>query len=391
MRSASGAGRRMGDDQMGKAMSKSDVIYGELRPIAVARFGEADVKNMVDIIRGKIGPKPVISLIQMRDALRKAQADPALKTGRVKVGVIDGDLIWRVKEANFTGPKELDAIVVKNYHTQLSQYLEELQEVANAKAKERLEAEKQKQEETRKPPVKKPVLAKTRSRSSLLSSSESEGDNPLSDSMQREIFRARKAGGMAKAMTDLNAQGRARKREGWTKYNLKAVSREDAEAALKAAVAGSWLVRTGSNGKPVVSYVKGGKMTHDLLDKSIASGGGPRDKDLDLSKAIRPATLLRRLAALGKFQLAMEQVKAMSGFFTNLDGTSAEKKLAGTAVGAWLVRESASQPGVVTWTRRTADGEGVNSFLHTRILKLDDHKEFMDYAQGANRGLQVRA
>src|SRR6185369_8194477 len=112
-----------GDDTMGKAMAKSDVIYGELRPVLVKSFGETDVKNMVDIIRSKVGPKPVISLIAMRTAIRTAQADPELKTGRVKVGLIDSDLIWRVKTANFTGPKELDAIVVKNYRTALGKYL----------------------------------------------------------------------------------------------------------------------------------------------------------------------------------------------------------------------------------------------------------------------------
>ena len=55
---------------MGKVMAKSDVIYGELRPVLVKSFSESDVKNMVDIIRSKIGPKPVISLIAMRSAIR---------------------------------------------------------------------------------------------------------------------------------------------------------------------------------------------------------------------------------------------------------------------------------------------------------------------------------
>jgi len=371
---------------MGKAMSKSDVIYGEQRPVLIKAFGETDVKNITDIIRSKIGPKPVISLIGMRDAIRKAQADPALKAGRVKVGVIDGDLIWRVKEANFSGPKELDAIIVKNYRTQLGKYLEELQEVANAKAKERLEAEKLKQQL-----AKKPVVVKAPSRSSLPtqsgegSESEDEG-NPLSDSMQAAIFRARKAGGMAKAMTDLNSKGKVKK-DGWSKNNLGDVSRDDAEAALKSAPDGSWIVRKGSTGKLVVSYLRDGKAVHAEIDKSIAKGGGPSEMGLEVGKAIRSTTVLRKLV----FQTAVDKVKAMPGFFANLDGKGAEQRLAGTAMGAWLVRESASQAGVITWTRRIADGEAVKSFLHTRILNLADHKEFMDYAQGANRRLQVRA
>jgi|SRR5579859_301835 len=377
---------------MGKAMSKSAVIYGELRPVLVKSFGDADVKNMLDIIRSKIGPKPVVSLIAMRDAVRTAQADPVLKNGRVKVGVIDGNLIWRVKEANFSGPKELDALIVRNYTTQLDKYREELQAVANEKAKEQLEAEKlKKDQESKQPQPKRPVVVKAPSRSSLSSSSDDDLVNPLSNSMQDALFRARKAGGMAQAMRDINSKGKVKKKEGWTRYNLKAVSREDAEAALKAAEPGSWLVRTGSNGQPVVSYVKGGKRTHDLIAKSIAKGGGPGDKGLDVNKAIRSTTVLRRLVAAGKFQANIDKVKAMPGFFANLDSKGAEQRLEGTAIGAWLVRESASQKGVVSWTQRLADGQAVKSFLHTRILTPADHQAFMDYAQGANRGLQVRA
>src|SRR5205814_6348776 len=98
--------------------------------------------------------------------------------------------------------------------------------------------------------------------------SESESDeNPLSDSMQAAIFRARKAGGMAKAMTDLNAKGKAKK-DGWSKYNFNEVSRESAELALKAAAPGAWLVRKGSTGQTVVSYIQDGKMVHAEIDKS---------------------------------------------------------------------------------------------------------------------------
>ena len=54
------------------------------------------------------------------------------------------------------------------------------------------------------------------------------------------------------------------------------------------------LVRKGSSGKIVVSYIQDGKMVHAEIDKSIARGGGPSEKGLEVSKVIRSATVLRR-------------------------------------------------------------------------------------------------
>lgn len=375
---------------MGKAMAKSDVVYGEQRAISVKSFNDAEVKNMVDAIRSKIGPKPVISLIQMRDALRKAQADPAFKDGRVKVGVIDGDLIWRAKEKNFTGAKELDAIVVKRYSAQLSAYREELQAIANEKAKDRLEAERLKKlQEAKKAPAKKPVLAKAPSRLSLSSSSEEDFDSPEFREMQQRVMEAKKANSMATAMRELNDRGKTKKKEEWTKYSLKVVSREDAEAALKAAGDGSWLVRTGSNNKPVVSYIKGSKISHDVLDKAIANGGGPKDKSLDTGKAIRSTTVLKRLVATGKFNVTLTMVQAMPGYFNNLNAKSAEEKLAGAAAGSWLVRGSGTNTGGISWSWKEDMGGGTTAVRHDRLLNMKKYQTFVAYTQGAGRGHQV--
>jgi hypothetical protein len=388
---------------MGKAMSKSDVIYGELRPVLIKNFSDTDVKNMVDIIRGKIGPKPVISLIQMRSAIRAAQADPALKNGRVKVGVIEGDLVWRVKEKNFSGPKELDALVVKNYHTQLGKYRDELQQVANEKARERLEAEKLlKQPSTRSgstetAPSRKPssrkLLEKSTGRKVLTTSGDSESDETDDEefmAMQQRIFAGRKETGMARAMAELNTKNKQRQTppDLWSKYNLKALSREDAEAALQGGEPDRWLVRDANNGQMVVSYLKDGKPSHDVLGYAIQRGRGPEDKQLNAAKAIRGAEL-NRLVAAGQLKRALAAIRKQNGFFGGMDQAAAEEKLKSGAVGAWLVRESATQAGVVTWSRRLKAGDGPTAFRHARLVTAGDLEKYKDYVD-EHKGQQLR-
>ena len=279
---------------------------------------------------------------------------------------------------------------MKNYAAQLSRYREELQAVANEKARERLDSEKKEKEKL----AKKPVLVKTPSVRPNTSSSQGEESDDEDDeefnAMQLRALRARKENSMAQAMREVNTKGKAKLKDGWSKYNIRAVSREDAELALRAAQLGSWLVRDANNGKPVVSYLKDGKPSHDIIEKSIAKGGGPQEKNLNPALAIRSTTVLRRLVTAGAFQAAVAQVKALPGFLTDLDATGAEAKLQNAAVGAWLVRESAKQTGVVTWTQRVAEGMAPKSFVHTRILKLSDQQAFMNYAR-TNRRLQVRA
>jgi len=348
---------------MGKSMAKSDVIYGEAKALPLSSFSNASVNEMVKIIRDKIGPEPVISLIDMREKIREAQANPKMKTATVKVGAAGSDLVWRAKENRHSGPLEIDAILVKNYTTHLRKYVEAQQKKAQ------LEQEQ------------KAKLAKAPSRRRLSISSPSSSEDEFIP-----VDLPTKVESTGTVMGQINAIESSKR--SWAKYDLKAVSREDAEAALLVAGEGAWLVRTGSNVKQVVSTMKGGKFGHAILEDHINKGEDYKAVGLSSSKVIADTTKLKKLIAEGVFREGIKTVQAMPGYFPTLSSAEAVKLLAGERVGAWLVRGSGTEAGVVAWSHKVVGDK--TTILHDRLTTQAKLDIFNNYIRSSGRLLQVR-
>src|SRR5260221_6318097 len=92
----SSARRRPQEDcAMGKTMAKANVIWGEQHAVSLASFSSAQMAQIIDLIQKNIEPKVPINHSAAQPALLKAKANPKMKNGYVKVGVIGTDLVLR--------------------------------------------------------------------------------------------------------------------------------------------------------------------------------------------------------------------------------------------------------------------------------------------------------
>lgn len=135
---------------MGKTMDKKSIIWGEAHSVSLASFSSGHMTNIVDVIQQKIGPKAAINHAAAQSAVLKAKANPKMKNGYVKVGLIGSDLVLRCKEKKFLGDIEVDAILVKGYPAKVNAWkiektkldMEALEKAAELRQKQRLEDER---------------------------------------------------------------------------------------------------------------------------------------------------------------------------------------------------------------------------------------------------------
>jgi len=101
---------------MGKVMAKTAVIFGQSRPVELKHYASQQ-RALDGIISNEIGVEHHgdVNWSGVRVALASAQKDSEMDEAHVKVGVIDGDLIWRAKANQFKGEKEYDVILVRHY------------------------------------------------------------------------------------------------------------------------------------------------------------------------------------------------------------------------------------------------------------------------------------
>ena len=118
---------------MGKTMARSAVIYGEHKAVELKHYA-SQAHELESIINSNIGVEHHrdVNLSGARAQAALAEKDPLMRDAHVKVGAIDGDLIWRAKADKFNGDKEYDVVLVKHY----SRYAEEHKEFIEGMFKE---------------------------------------------------------------------------------------------------------------------------------------------------------------------------------------------------------------------------------------------------------------
>jgi hypothetical protein len=115
---------------------KSKTIYGESRSVPRDAFKEAD---MLKRIEAEIGNQAGLNLTAMREAWKKAKADPEMKDAYIKVGVVGQDLVWKIKSGKGLGKKVVSVILRKNYLKAVQEHdLEEVVKRRDQTARDRI-------------------------------------------------------------------------------------------------------------------------------------------------------------------------------------------------------------------------------------------------------------
>jgi hypothetical protein len=98
---------------MGKTMDKSTVIYGANGSIGLGSVNWDQIKKA---ILDEIGDEPISTpLAGAKQTVDKAKNDKTLVKAYVKVGIVDGNLVLRIKDVRTLVDKEIDTILVKQF------------------------------------------------------------------------------------------------------------------------------------------------------------------------------------------------------------------------------------------------------------------------------------
>lgn len=91
-------------------VDKKKTIYGEKKAVKLEDFNE---KEMLRLIKAEIGDQAGLNLTAMRATLALARKDPEMKGAYIKVGLVNQDLVWKLKSAK--GAKITSVILRKNF------------------------------------------------------------------------------------------------------------------------------------------------------------------------------------------------------------------------------------------------------------------------------------
>ncbi len=98
---------------MGKSMDKSTVIYGASGSVGLSAVNWDAVKQA---ILDEIGDEPIgTPLAGAKKVVEEAKKDKNLVKAYVKVGVVDGALVLRIKDVRTLVDKEIDTVLVKQW------------------------------------------------------------------------------------------------------------------------------------------------------------------------------------------------------------------------------------------------------------------------------------
>jgi hypothetical protein len=98
---------------MGKTMDKATVIYGANGSIGLGAVNWDQIKKA---ILDEIGDEPISTpLAGAKQSVEKAKNDKTLVKAYVKVGLVDGNLVLRIKDVRTLLDKEIDTILVKQF------------------------------------------------------------------------------------------------------------------------------------------------------------------------------------------------------------------------------------------------------------------------------------
>ncbi|MCC7359443.1 MAG: hypothetical protein IT317_08205 [Anaerolineales bacterium] len=181
---------------MGKKMAKTSVIWGDKHAVTLAQFGSAHMQAIQKEVRLHVGAKVPFPTATANQVINTAKTNPKMKNAYVKVGLVDGALVMRVKEKKFLGDVEADAVLVTNFKAKSEAFRQEmLQQLTLEAETAKKELQKLKDEAERKKRLEE-----------VMSRKDSEGTS-LRDRLLRAAQTAQKLGIGNYAQTKLKVQG----------------------------------------------------------------------------------------------------------------------------------------------------------------------------------------
>src|SRR5436190_1660068 len=98
---------------MGKTMDKATVIYGAKQNVNPTNINWEEVQRA---ILAEIGDEPIGTAIAgAKKAIEEAKKDKGLQKPYVKVGLVDGSLVLRIKDPRTFIDKEIDTVLVLQF------------------------------------------------------------------------------------------------------------------------------------------------------------------------------------------------------------------------------------------------------------------------------------
>jgi len=98
---------------MGKAMDKATVIYGADQKVNLTNI---NWEEMQTAILEQIGDEPIGTAVAgAKKAVEEAKKDKKLQKPYVKVGLVDGSLVMRIKDPRPLIDKELDTVLGRQF------------------------------------------------------------------------------------------------------------------------------------------------------------------------------------------------------------------------------------------------------------------------------------
>jgi hypothetical protein len=105
---------------MGKTMDKATVIYGADQKVNLTNI---NWEEMQTAILAQIGDEPIGTAIAgAKKAVDEAKKDKGLQKPYVKVGLVDGSLVMRIKDPRPLIDKELDTVLVRQFKQKKEAY-----------------------------------------------------------------------------------------------------------------------------------------------------------------------------------------------------------------------------------------------------------------------------
>ena len=104
-------------------MEKANTIFGETRQVSPLGFNSSHMNEIEHLIQAAIGGGWKLKRAQVAKAIDAARKDPLLKDGYVKVGLVTGHMMLRIKQKKGDGKQVTDLILVKDYKAQAAKFV----------------------------------------------------------------------------------------------------------------------------------------------------------------------------------------------------------------------------------------------------------------------------
>ncbi len=104
-------------------MEKANTIFGETRQVSPLGFNTTHMNEIEHLIQAAIGGAWKLKRAQVAKAVDAARKDPLLKDGYIKVGLVTGHMMLRIKQKKGDGKQVTDLILVKDYKSLAAKFV----------------------------------------------------------------------------------------------------------------------------------------------------------------------------------------------------------------------------------------------------------------------------